>query len=86
MRHAEALESGPETTHTVSERVIQAIADREGVSPLDISPPLFDAIDPDALDRLYGNGRSGTSVAFEYSGYRVSVRPDGRVELTPLSN
>lgn len=83
MKHVNALESAPSGTYTVSERVIQAIADREAVSPLDISPPLFDAIDPDALDRLY-DGRTGVTTEFRYTGYRVTVRPSGRIELTPL--
>lgn len=83
MRHVTELKSAPATT--VSERVIHAIADREAVSPLDISPPLFDAIDPDALDRLYGDGRDGITVVFEFAGYRVTVEADGHVDLAPLS-
>ncbi|MBX0304197.1 HalOD1 output domain-containing protein [Haloarcula salinisoli] len=82
MRHANTLEFAPETTPTVSERVIHTIADRDGISPLDISPPLFDAVDPDALDRLCGD--SDVTVAFEFAGYRVTVRDGSRVELTPL--
>ena len=83
MRYVDPLAPAPETTHTVSERVVAAVADRDGVSPLDISPPLFDSIDPDALDRLYGEGRSGVTTAFEFAGYRVTVRAGGHVELDP---
>lgn len=85
MRHIKAMRAAPDTTPTVSERVIQAVADREEVSPLDISPPLFDAIDPDALDRLYGDGRAATAVDFEFADYHVTVGTAGRVELDPLS-
>lgn len=85
MRHVSTLESTPAPDLPVSERIVYAIADRKEVSPLDVSPPLFDAVDPDALDRLYANGRTGTAVTFEYSGYRVRLDEAGRVELTPLS-
>ena len=94
MRHAEALESGSETTHTVSERVIQAVADREGVSPLDISPPLFDAVDPDALNRMFGADSDDRKVfCLTVEGWNVFVRGDGtvivgdperKIEATPL--
>ncbi|WP_266075522.1 HalOD1 output domain-containing protein [Haladaptatus caseinilyticus] len=36
----------------VSEAVIRAISQVNGVDPLDLSP-LYDTIDPDALDRLF---------------------------------
>jgi hypothetical protein len=71
-------------TYTVSERVIHAVADREDISPLDISTPLFDAVDPDALDRLYDDGRAGVTTQFQYSGYLVTVGGSGRIELSPL--
>ncbi|MDS0282818.1 HalOD1 output domain-containing protein [Haloarcula onubensis] len=85
MRYVKSDEYGTDTACTVSDRVIRAVADREGVSPLDISTPLFDAIDPDALDRLYGNHGDGVTTVFEYSGYRVTVHGGGRVELGPIA-
>ncbi len=83
MRSAKVLDPTPATPYTASERVIHAVADREGVSPLDISP-LFDAIDPDALDRLYAPDRAGATVEFQYAEYQVTVTDGGHVELTPL--
>ena len=85
MRHVKGLGSTLDTAPTVSGRVIQAVADRDGVSPLDITPPLFDAIDPDALDRLYDDGRTGVAVDFEFAGYLITVNEHGRVDLAPLS-
>lgn len=73
-------------TNTVSDRVIQAVADCDGISPLEVSPTLFETVDPDALNRLYADGRSGTIVTFEYAGYRVSVGGDGQVDLAPLAD
>ena len=84
MKQVSPLTTDIGETYTVSERVIQAIPDCEGVSPLDISPPLFDAIDPDALDRVYADGRPGVTTEFQYAGFRVTVRPSGRIELSPL--
>ena len=86
MRHARSQPRSAETSDTVSERVIRAVADRDGVSALDISPPLFDAIEPDALDRLYHDGRCGVTTEFEYTGYRVTVTEGGQVELTAVDD
>ena len=86
MRHAKPIDSPTAATDSISERVVDAVADHDGVSPLDISPPLFDAIDPDALDRLFADGRTGVTVAFSYAGYRVTVRDGGRVELGPVGD
>jgi len=85
MKHVKARGGAPAAVETVSEKVVQAVADQEEVSPLDITPPLFDAIDPDALDRLYGDGRPGVTIDFQFSGYRVTVGENGCIDLTPLS-
>ena len=67
---------------TPSVAVVMEIAAREGADPTELAPPLNDVIDPDALDALFA--RSGPadvagSVSFEYCGYRVEVRSNGRV-------
>lgn len=68
-----------ETDATLSSAVLAAVADREGVEPAELDRPLFDAIDPDALDALFDRG-SGR-VRFTYLGYRVVAHSDGRVDL-----
>jgi len=83
MKYVEAEGSARTATEPVSGAVAQTIADQEGVSPLDISLPLFDAVDPDALNRLYADGRTGVTVEFAFAGYRVTVGPHCLVELTP---
>lgn len=63
--------------------MVETIARREGADPSDL-PPLYDAVDTDALDRLAGPRGAGTGdveVTFAYQGYRVTVRGDGRVSL-----
>lgn len=57
--------------------VIEEVAKEKGVDAVEI-PPLYDTIDPNALDSLFQNTDSG-SVHFIYCGYDVSVFSDGRV-------
>jgi len=70
-----------------SEAVVEALADAKGVDPLELEP-LYEVIDPDALDALFdprgdGDRRAGR-VEFRTSGYRVEVTSTGRVHLTSL--
>jgi Halobacterial output domain 1 len=51
-------------------------------------PPLYEAIDPDALDTLFAplhreSERHG-KVIFEYCGYEVTVHADRTVELESI--
>ena len=64
---------------TASEAVLTAIAEREGVDELELREPLYETIDPDALDALFRDGRG--RVTFEYLGYLVTVDQDGEVEV-----
>jgi hypothetical protein len=73
-------------TLTVSERIIEAVAEREGVSPTALAQPLNEVIDPEALDTLFepqpnGEQRSEGRVEFQYYGYTVTVDMDGSVRL-----
>ncbi|SFS00481.1 hypothetical protein SAMN05216559_2366 [Halomicrobium zhouii] len=52
--------------------VAEAVADAEETDPGDL-PPLYDAVDPDALDQIFREERVGT-VAFEYCGYTVAIQ------------
>lgn len=75
------------TTTTLSSAVVRTVAAAEGVDVTAL-PPLFHAIDPDALDALFragpdGGGETRTSgaVTFSYHGYEVTVDADGSVDL-----
>ena len=53
-------------------------------------PPLYDAIDPDALDALFapqpdGSPRPIGQVCFQIAGYEVTVWSDGAIRLRSLS-
>jgi hypothetical protein len=69
----------PTDTDGVHERIVTGVAALEGIDPMEL-PPLFDAIDPDALDAIFaatgsGGPRSGR-VGFTYADHRVTVEFD----------
>ena len=82
--HSAAMWSS--TGPPISVIIRKAIAERTD-STRDCEP-LYDAIDPDALDALFTPVDSSTNrdgaVSFSYCGYHVTVRSDRTVELTPL--
>lgn len=70
----------------VSEAIVTEIADAKGVSPLDVSPPLYEAIDPDALEAVVASMQSQPTepagrLEFAYSGYDVTVTEEGGVSI-----
>ena len=69
--------------------VVQTMAAAEETDPTDLEP-LYDAIDPQALDRICSEGvpaRDGDrTVEFTYHGRRVAVRSRGAVEIRPLDD
>ncbi|QFU83832.1 HalOD1 output domain-containing protein [Natronorubrum aibiense] len=74
--------------HSVSFDVIAAVAEKEGVDPMDIEPPeydaLYEAINPEALDALFapredGSQRANGRVEFPFCGYQIIVDSNGEV-------
>lgn len=65
--------------------VISAVAAARGVRPTELDTPLFEAIDPDALQQLFpcdGRGSDADlSVQFTWAGCTVSVYGPGRVAV-----
>ena len=70
-------------TRSASEAVVHEVAEQEDVQPEDLNPPLFEAVDPDALDGLLKN--TGT-VSFEYHGYVVTVDHSANVSHQPIES
>lgn len=66
----------PDVLPPASEAVVERVAEAEDVDPLDLDP-LYEAIDPDALDTLCGgprrDARPSARIVFEYHGYTVVV-------------
>lgn len=60
-----------------SETIVTALSEHADVDPLSFDVPLYDAVDPDALDALFeGEGGSDLRVSFSYESYRVSLEGD----------
>lgn len=69
----------------VSDNVVEKVADVAGVDPSELTPSLYDAIDPDALDQIFATtataDRTAGQVTFPYNGYEVTVYGDGYVSV-----
>lgn len=70
-----------------SRAVVEAVASREGIDPVSLETPLYEAIDPDALDALVRRApptsdRAPLHVEFTYHGYDVTVSSEGEVAVS----
>ena len=62
--------------------MIQVLAEARGVGVEEIEQPLYDVVDPDALDRLFtdrSHADAGSRVAFEFDAHEVTVHADGDI-------
>ncbi|MFC4543785.1 HalOD1 output domain-containing protein [Halosolutus amylolyticus] len=69
---------------TPSEAVIDAVATASETDAIELADefgPLYDAIDPSALDALFDREDAIGTVRFRYAGYQIVVDHDGRIEL-----
>lgn len=70
-------------TNNISQAVVETVAEAKGVNPLELTTPLYEVIDPDALDHLFAtastDGRMDGKITFDYSGYEVTVWGSGYV-------
>lgn len=75
---------------SVGRAVVEQVATAEGVDPVEIPVPLYDVVDPDALDALVTDSESESTVlseiTFPYYGYDVAVAADGSVSITPVDD
>ena len=73
-------------SHVPSYRVVEAIAQKEGTSPSELSPPLFSVVDPEALDALVqedvDSNDSQVEVEFTYLDYVVQIRDGPTVSIS----
>lgn len=81
-----ATVEGPVQNERVSERVVAEVASFTGSDPLSLEP-LHDAVDPEALDKLFetdqlGLDRSSIRVRFTYCGCDVVISADGSVTVS----
>ncbi|MFC6785402.1 HalOD1 output domain-containing protein [Halobaculum halobium] len=73
-----------ESDRSATDAIVRALADAAGVDPTDI-PPLFDYVDPDALNTLFDSSDRGTGgdtlLSFQVDTWNVFVRSDGRIRV-----
>lgn len=67
--------------------IVERIADRESVDPLDLDQRLYDVVDVEALEEVVhsANGDSPTNdvtVSFTFNGYGVTVVSGGEVSIS----
>ena len=83
MTGPETADSPDRSSSNAGLRVVNAVAEADGIDPVDVEPPLYETLDTAALDRLFGSVPPTTcgQVSFSYRGYDVTVHTDDRVEL-----
>jgi len=64
---------------SLSDAILAAVAEAEGVDETDLTPPLYEAINPEALDTLFRD--SGGTIEFQYHGYTVMIDHEGTISL-----
>lgn len=77
-----------DSVDSASEAVISAVATLTGEDPVEM-PPLYTAIDPDALDALFRPTRTGPRrgdrrLEFAFNGHEVTVKSCGVIVVDPL--
>lgn len=66
---------------SICQTIVESIAEAEGTDPIELTPPLYEVIDPDSLESLFANKQALGKIIFSYNSYQVSVFPDGYVSV-----
>lgn len=64
-------------------RVVRAVADTLDTDPGELSPPLGEVLDTDALDRI---SQSNVATTFQYAGCLVTVTAGNEVQVRNATN
>lgn len=64
---------------TLAHSIVEAVTEAENVTYDELTPPLNEVIDPDALNELFAQRPSVGKVVFNYNSCEVSVFTDGYV-------
>jgi hypothetical protein len=70
----------PADSGSVVDEITAGVASLENTTPDELRP-LYEVIDPEALERLFRETRG--QLTFEYLDYEVTVSHDYSVEITP---
>lgn len=75
-----------QTGDTPSIQVVTQVASTEGIDPVELTPPLHDVVDPDALDAFVRRADAEATIEFSYRGHSVCVDGTGHVAVTPAAS
>jgi hypothetical protein len=63
-------------------QILDAVAEAEDGEPATLDPPLAEAVDPDAVEKLVEDSTaSALEVRFAYRGHDISLDDSGRVQV-----
>ncbi len=65
------IRTSPGQSESIATTIVRAVEEVNGDRP---STPLYEVIEPDALEALYEHRRQ--RVEFQYADYQVTVQPD----------
>lgn len=65
----------------LSEKIVRTVADRESVDVVELEPPLYDVVNPEALDSLFEDRDTDGRVEFHWHGYRIVVFSSGSIRV-----
>lgn len=81
--------SGPEVSRQFdfaetapSQAVVRAVSAVTDTEPTSLQP-LYESVDPEAVDRLLRSGDAGMELTVRYLDYHVTLGGDGRVAVYP---
>lgn len=74
------LSTTTEHDASIGTAVVEAVSSASESAILDM-PPLFEVVDPGALDALFSHRETCGIVEFRYAGYVVTVHADRTIEL-----
>ncbi|QLK27871.2 hypothetical protein HYG81_13425 [Natrinema zhouii] len=73
-------------TRQVTTQIVEAVAARKGVDPLNVRPPLYDVVNPEALEALFAPTAAGAEragrIEFTYADCRITVVAAETVSIT----
>ncbi|WP_254279171.1 HalOD1 output domain-containing protein [Haloarcula marina] len=72
------------STDDIVHAIVSAVATATDQSVVDIDPPLYDCLDPDALGRVIETAENAV-VEFRHAGCAVTVDSDGTVTADPVA-
>jgi len=92
-RQVAEREYDPDGSRDLTTAVVLAVAEATDVSPMALEPPLYDSVDVESIEDIFGwRATTGTDttdarrVEFRYGDTLVTVNADGRIDVaTPAS-